>query len=555
MSIDWDKQYGSYVGKATTPKKSSINWDKEYGTFVGKVQPVKPTFKQKLTGGPIKQNDGSFKANTGFFPVVKEVFNTLNEGTIGVGKTLGQAISVNRGDFDELNNINLRNQDNLTALTKTILQNRKLGKDTKGLEDAWNYANEQLGNKDTIESLAPNSQDSAKKVTGNILLMAAGMVGAGEIAVGGKSGVLLARKAIKAKLSAQLGSEVIKTQLKKGAFNTAVGYGVDVGLNLLQDKKGGDMFKPGIGTLLGGGVSAFTGVGAVRAANKLAPELINSRALARANFGPIPEAGTPPPGFINPLQKQLPAPIQDLSYHPITGAENPNIKIKQPTAKELATGYEPYTPNSKLPDIQTDPDFVPQTKEVPNEFPLGTTETKSANTTFENPNTKQEPSAPIQKERLSTLKESVGGVDDADTVTFEKSINRFDELVKSDPDYVKKLAMGTTEKDPVLRDFWALKLLEKHADEIGDIGLSYELSLSKAGREAGRELVGGKITSMETTSDIIRNARKQKANKLGISEDRLIREEKEIADNLKKNSANTTSTTADSNDALKELIC
>ena len=317
-------------------------------------------------------------------------------------------------------------------------------------------------------------------------------------------------------------STVIQAAKTLGIEGAISGFGQSAGRAITEDKKGwsaaldiltGTVAGGVSGAVLGGVGNKLFGKSAAKIASEV-EERANLRAFSTKTRPEVPAAGVKPPE----------APIQDFIYEPIKET------VQKSKLKTIPFDETPVT--TKAPTQQSEQ--ISSTTRPQESIPAQNT---------------------IPDERVNSLKSVVGDVSDGDVVTFKGAINRFDELINSDPSYVKKIAMGDIDGEGQLKKFWALKLLEKHADEIGDVKLSQELSLSTVGREAGRELVGGKITGIETTSDIIRAARKKRAETLNIPENKLIREERDIFDNLKKDISKTPKTPEASDSAINSIIC
>lgn len=280
-------------------------------------EPVKTSFKERLTGAPTKQRDGSYKANTGVLPFLGEVGKNLYGVVTGnpqnVGSTLGQSLSVNRGDFNALNKANQEKSDIKLNLIKTINKNKELGKDNTSLLKAYNDLN---STDETIQTLAPKSQISNKQAIGELLDVGSSMLGVGALTagktalIGGKTAVnsfkLLSKVAQKEIIKNMTAKEIMANLAKETTINTGIGYGVDVSNNLSQDKKGAAMFKPGLGTAFGALATAgLGGQEAARLQKANSATRIESKYAQKFN---VPEAGSPLPGYQNKFVPQLESP-------------------------------------------------------------------------------------------------------------------------------------------------------------------------------------------------------------------------------------------------------
>jgi len=346
MDFSWLEKEKQKTNNTKSSSSLDFSWMNS-GVQTESTQPnlinFKPSLSERWKGTPIKQAGGTFTPTTGIKNFITglpkatlEVPKMMVEGTIKTGQTLGESLSVNRGDFDALNKANQQRQENELKLLKTIQEDKKRGIDvTKRMEQYNKIASQPY---DTIETLAPKSQISNKEAIGNLAMMATEMVMPGEAGLSAMTGKLLARKTIQSIIASKTTSEIEKMLAKKFLFNVGTGYGMDVGRKLSEGKTTKESLKPGLITLLS---AIFTGAEAktlLNAARKTTPEIITSRALGRANFGAIPEAGKPPVGYINPNLKYLP--------------EGQKLPPKTPIKVDV-DGFRPIEPGEVLPNGYT----------------------------------------------------------------------------------------------------------------------------------------------------------------------------------------------------------
>jgi len=323
-------------GKSDTKKKevnnssdfNSFSWSGKH-TFTPSHIKVGTSLGERLTGAPTKQTDGTYTPNTGVLPFLGsipkatlETAKTFLPGIIPTGKTLGQSIATNTGAFDALNKANQQTDDLKLKLAKRIIVDNKAGKDTTNLMKAYNGLSSRTP--DTIQSLAPNTTKTNLQALGDVLLMGSGLIMPGEAGVGGTAGKLLSRSVIENFIKDKTVSETEKLMAKKLLFNLGTGYGFDVGNNLAEGKKGTKALQPGAATLLN---TVFTGAearGLLKTARKSEASILEQRALKRANFGKIPEAGVTPPGYFDKSLKELKAPIAEN----VEKIKIPKIKVE-----------------------------------------------------------------------------------------------------------------------------------------------------------------------------------------------------------------------------------
>lgn len=326
----WDK-YNN-----TKNKKKSV-WDK-YDKLTQKQNNVPTSFKERLTGTPTKQKDGTYKANTGILPFMGELGKNLYSVATGnpekVGATLGQSIAVNRGDFNALNKANLSKQDTEFKILKLIQEKKKRGEDVSRLTKAYN---DSVSTKtDSIQSLAPKSQISNKQAIGELLNMGSSMVGVGALTagktglIGGKTAVnsfrLLSKTAQREALKNLTGKQILANLAKETGINTGIGYGVDVSNNLSQDKKGAAMFKPGLGTTFGAlGTGLLGGQEAARLQKANSAARISDKFNQTFN---IPEVG------IKPGQLESPDMKASRLQQEIANRSNPSVN-KLPSGETI----------------------------------------------------------------------------------------------------------------------------------------------------------------------------------------------------------------------------
>ena len=323
---------------------------------------ISPTIKQRFLGTPVQQKDGTFTPTTGMLPFIKSIpkaagdtAKSFVEGTIQTGRTLGQSIATNTGAFDSLNKSNQESSDISLNLVKQINKNKQIGKDTSGLEGAYNLLSGT--SRQTQESITPNTTKTNLQALGDILKLATEALAVGEVATSGKSGVLLVRSQINKYLANKTVSETEKILAKKALFNIASGYGYDVGESLSKGKTGGQALKPGLGSLLS---TIFTGAeikGVLPGVRATEQSILRNRAIERANLGAIPNVGIPLSGYQNPGIKQLSAPRAKTDLFVGPAGASPNINdaefgVNGMNTRKPVQIYDTPKGNNYIPDAQ-----------------------------------------------------------------------------------------------------------------------------------------------------------------------------------------------------------
>jgi hypothetical protein len=324
--------------------------------------PKKSTsWKERFTGTPTKQYNGTYTANTGIIPVAKEVGRSLFQGTVGTGESLGQSISVNRGDFDALNKANEEKSTIKLNLVKKINDNKKLGRDNTALIKVYNSMS---GPDDTIQTLAPATTKSKGQVLGELGLMAAGLLGAGTMSASAKGLGYVGGKVEQAALAKLTAKQLKNNLIKDVALNTGVGYGSDVSRNFADGKTGPGAFKPGLGTVAGFALPGLLGNANM---NKILKQQSDARIASKyAQEFKIPDAV---PGRFDSVK---PAKITDAIYNPKEVTPKLDINI-QPGARFITPEVKPSNPvelratkaKTKQDFINNEVGFFTRTKQTP----------------------------------------------------------------------------------------------------------------------------------------------------------------------------------------------
>jgi hypothetical protein len=170
-------------------------------------------------------------------PIKRNFFNKI-AGFIG-GEKISQGIGqgLNQGvATKQIAQTQTVETQQAKQLTDAIKKNRSVGKDTSRLEQALKaLTGNSVGYQ--AENLLNPANLTTKEVVGDALQMATTAVG---LKVPNPTGSLL---------------KTIPTKIIEGA---GLGYGFDVSQNLKENKSGGDIYKPGIGTVFGGALPIAT---------------------------------------------------------------------------------------------------------------------------------------------------------------------------------------------------------------------------------------------------------------------------------------------------------
>lgn len=519
-----------------------------YAKFKEKENLVKPTFTQRMTGEPVKQKDGTFKATTG----VTDVLSGLP--IIGpfarLGKTLGETMAYNELD-DET-----REYLDKTGTTRDIVPDI----DRSNLEI---YA-------DTAEAMT----DAA---TGGLSsLFRKGALHTGKLA---------SKELIKQAEKKLLASQIMKRFGIETGLNTASGYSFDVAQNARDGKKGADVFKPGIGTA---GAALLSSVMGGRSAAQL--QKANSAARITDKYAQkfnIPEAGSPfdnikpKTGIMDNIFVNKPTEKLDINVVPGARYVTPEVTPKTPMEsralksqskndfisneiafmnrtkqplnsnfmKQVDSSWDKMHPKPIQEKIPTSQALEQMTnvpvKEIPqNEIPK---------VNIESPEFKQK--VDTDTNWLSKIEQKSN---DNDIKGFKQSSERYQQRLTEDKDSLIDYAMGLGDEDPKLPRTSANKLLARDADISGDFDLAEKLSFSSKGMgtDAAQELVGRKIFEEQTTADLLAETRRRRANKLGISENQLKAEEAKLFKEINEEMSKKVNYTADDLvDIISNFLC
>ena len=501
-----------------------------YAKFKEKENLVKPTFTQRMTGEPVKQRDGTYKATTG----VTDVLSGLP--IIGpfarLGKTLGETMAYNELD-DET-----REYLDKTGTTRDIVPDI----DRSNLEI---YA-------DTAEAMT----DAA---TGGI----SGLYRKGAVNTL-KLSPLKVRNLADLKLTS---NQILKRFGIETGLNTASGYSFDVAQNARDGKKGADVFKPGIGTA---GAALLSSVMGGRSAAQL--QKANSAARITDKYAQkfnIPEAGSPfdnikpKTGIMDNIFVNKPTEKLDINVVPGARYVTPEVTPKTPMesralksqskndfiSNEIAFMNRTKQPLNSNFMKQVDSSWdkmhpkpiqekIPTSKQVGQDIP-------NTKTIPEQPNVKQ---ATPEQSRIETpetradIEKKIKSLDE-DEVTKDftpqqkkQNIEYFNSI-EGNESKVKNIAMGLDDDIPEgvnPNSIW--KLLSDKADSMGDGKLALELSQSPLRKKISVEAqnlsmtnIGDKGVGLTKKIEIINKKLKDMVSKNTDIDSQTIKE----VDNIK----------------------
>lgn len=224
---------------------------------------------QTISGGEFRKAYGNTSSMPVSFPAsepaeVKEGFmkrfgKSVISAERGVGESIASGFVPLTNSFKEAQT----SADQASAYGVRILQairkSKEEGKDTSGLERAYEIATGQ-SIYDVYKELNPAAEKTTNQALGEVAgvgldVLSAGSYGAA--AKGAKTGQLLTKSKIAAKIASKAGLGVVKKQAakiplaQKVAEGAVLGYGADVSSNM---RSGDSSVKPGIGTTLGVGI-------------------------------------------------------------------------------------------------------------------------------------------------------------------------------------------------------------------------------------------------------------------------------------------------------------
>ena len=284
------------------------------------------------------------------------------------------------------------------------------------------------------------------------------------------------------------------------------------------------------------GVGRLFGKKATQVVENTAEESANLRAFGTKERPPVPDAGTPPQGYVDPYLPKLPAPKQNLmlgeAKKPLllearnkktstlgdnfsyTDKANPDMVAKSKALQDYNTKLRNYnqnpTPNKlkgvlkakgALADLNASTG-LPEGQNLANK---GVNDTNIP-TTQSIPNTKIDPNLPPTT-GPRTQKEIVNNV-------FERQKNKGQEAVIDalDDQHIEDVVFrGAQPKNNVPREAYLAKLQNK-ADEMarnGDTSLADRVSKSNLFSQAGQGLQAAQITTKGGLSGTLREVRRQ----------------------------------------------
>lgn len=574
-------------------KKSSKSL---YAKFKEEQNKVKPTFNQRMTGEPVKQKDGTFKATTGVIDVISGL--PFVGPFARMGNTLGQSMAYNKLD---------------------------------------DKTREYLAKSSEVDTIFP---DLKKKKSEIVFDAGEAMLDA---ATGGISGLYrkgavntLKLSPLKARNLADLKltrNQIMKRLGIETAVNTGAAYGYEVGQNVKEDKKGLQVLKPGYGTPLTAVLTAVMGSkGATDLSNKILdnkiknPPKFNIPNIPDPDINRIPGVNSPTveqlvkggralpaPRKPNEIPIEMPSPEISASQRKLN--EVPRVEIpqavKSPAIKEAEqfmskqdyinyklendTNYKNLIKNKKLSTL---PGSKIQTERIKTEQQLGKIWDEAHATPKEQPLAplpKQDiPTQPIKEEvptqkigqdipsakitpeqpkvegEIPTQKsqdpnweyykekdaDSMGDIEGFDRGTFKQWSSDIRSL---DMDEVTRVALGgkKTVENTIPANAY-LSVAKNIANETGDLDLAQRLATSNVKSKTAQGLVASKLTSSDNIVDDLIEIKQARMKKSGISIERFEKESMELMNKLKskiKEITDTVPTKEEFDNIINSLIC
>ena len=279
------QQLDNIVKQMLSNKESDKNIQAVVNDFVSKYQneSISQNSQKVDTFLGIKQGSESLPAKLSL---------ALTTSERGLGKTFGGALATGSQEVKNAQESQVKLDAMNQQLIDKIKQVDALGGDSSRLRDRLR---QNMGQSFDIATVIPETQKTAGQIYGEGLGTALDAISAGSYGgavKGAETGKLLlnSEKVVAPVVKKALG-ETLKNigvnTAKKAAIGAATGYGYDVSQNLQSGKEGGEAFKPGTGTLMGGLVPTIIGgvQAGVAITKDTAPRFINSLIKpSKANF-------------------------------------------------------------------------------------------------------------------------------------------------------------------------------------------------------------------------------------------------------------------------------
>lgn len=567
-------------------KKSSKSL---YTKFKEEQNKVKPTFNQRMTGEPVKQKDGTFKATTGVTDFLTELpfFGPFAR----LAKTGGETLAYNKLDDKTREYLAKTN----TTLDVAPDLNRK---NSEILFDAGEAM---------LDAATGGISSLYRKGAVNTLKLS-------PLKVRNLADLKLTRNQIMKRLGIETG------------INTSAAYGYEVGQNVKEEKTGAEALKPGYGTPLTAILTAVMGSkGATDLSNKILdnkiknPPKFNIPNIPDPDINRIPGVNSPTveqlvkggralpaPRKPNEIPIEMPSPEIAASQRKLN--EVPRVEIpqavKSPAIKEAEqfmskkdyinyklendTNYKNLIKNKKLSTL---PGSKIQTERIKTEQQLGkiwdeahttpkqqqltplpkqeipTQQIKQEVTTQQVgqdiPNTKTTPeqfkteTPEVKQERFNKEEETfTKDFPDYEKGTFKKWSEELDNIPREE---LENVALGGSKTIPTTVPEGAyLSRMKNLADEENNIKLINELSDSKVISKGAQTTVSAKMAKEGNTSDFLAQVKRDILESKGFNSKKVEKEQSKIIEGLKKKLEQVSKNPLDNkyiDEIINNIIC
>lgn len=182
----------------------------------------------------------------------KEIYNTLTTSEQRFGQSIGDALYAGKAS-KQLEEEARQKEAQTNVLIAQMKANRAKGKSNATLiSSAKNW--QPITN---LQDITPSVAKTNRQILGEGMGVGLDLATTGVLQKGAKTFGLLSKANQAAKVTTPIG--ILKNTLKSTGVGAGVGYGYDVSNKLQNDVQGKEVFKPGLGTLIGGGIPLAIG--------------------------------------------------------------------------------------------------------------------------------------------------------------------------------------------------------------------------------------------------------------------------------------------------------
>lgn len=267
--------------------------------------------------------------------VAKNVGNFFTGNTQAFGRTIGGTAALG-GQQEELAREEEMKHQQQMQLIEAIKKNKAAGVDSTRLLEQYRSL---TGSVPTIEELNPTINTTTKQVLGQAAGTFLEATQAAKVVKGAKSFELakgFTPEVISSTSRAVTRAAAAKAAAKSTAVGAAQGYLWDVAGNLRSDKANKDIFKPGYGTAIGGGLGAASGlIGLTRTEAHLQIDDLINKGYSKDEASKIVSEGGYMRLFENPKLRELGDKINELNTK-MVNAESPLLQKRYKKAYDVA---------------------------------------------------------------------------------------------------------------------------------------------------------------------------------------------------------------------------